>query len=624
MPFVASPQKPADVAGGDESGSGLPLPEGAEANSDAGSNEDPSGSFESRSNTPAEVSERAGDTDDDTGSRASETRGEDTTSPDDATCIDDGESKNERARRSFRSRAFRYAARTATGFVKTAANAVGLGFVLGRVLDATRAEERCVPFVVHGGEALTSELIEKCPSLFGAYVPPSWCVNPHAQTLIGYGRMLTLFLKYDRQLVRCEDGGQVALDWLVSARFKRGNAVANAARVAWRRATDRIGTLDADPRRESQPSRFAPARRSRFATRDPVVTASSVPEASTLPLDAPVFIMLHGINGGSHEGPTKWAIATAAARGWRCVALNLRGCGGAALASPKVYCAASSSDVRAAVDTCHALYPAARILLSAYSLGTYIVGTYLAEEDCKPGGAARRGVAGAVLTSCPMEPHSSYAGLSDPGVPSGLMYNGAIAAKLREYFYKHSEAIHEHPEVDAKELNIAAMRTVADFERAVIVTTHGFKDVDEYYEYFSPARIVPAIRTPTLYVVARDDPFLGQTEGIERAVRESNHVALAHVARGGHVAFLEKGFGVFGQCWTDRVTGEFLQAALDPRSDAAEAAAKSAGAPTTVIARNIPNIAQKRIVARTSIVDAVDEDDDRSTPGDAAKLGAKL
>jgi abhydrolase domain-containing protein 1/3 len=619
MPFVASPQKPADVAGGDESGSGLPLPEGAEANSDAGSNEDPSGSFESRSNTPAEVSERAGDTDDDTGSRASETRGEDTTSPDDATCVDDGESKNERARRSFRSRAFRYAARTATGFVKTAANAVGLGFVLGRVLDATRADERCVPFLVHGGEALTSELIEKCPSLFGAYVPPSWCVNPHAQTLIGYGRMLTLFLKYDRQLVRCEDGGQVALDWLVSARFKRGDAVANAARVAWRRATDRIGTLDADPRRESRPSR-----RSRFAARDPVVTASSVPEASTLPLDAPVFIMLHGINGGSHEGPTKWAIATAAARGWRCVALNLRGCGGAALASPKVYCAASSSDVRAAVDACHALYPAARILLSAYSLGTYIVGTYLAEEDCKPGGAARRGVAGAVLTSCPMEPHSSYAGLSDPGVPSGLMYNGAIAAKLREYFYKHSEAIHEHPEVDAKELNIAAMRTVADFERAVIVTTHGFKDVDEYYEYFSPARIVPAIRTPTLYVVARDDPFLGQTEGIERAVRESNHVALAHVARGGHVAFLEKGVGVFGQCWTDRVTGEFLQAALDPRSDAAEAAAKSAGAPTTVIARNIPNIAQKRIVARTSIVDAVDEDDDRSTPGDAAKLGAKL
>ena len=169
-----------------------------------------------------------------------------------------------------------------------------------------------------------------------------------------------------------------------------------------------------------------------------------------------------------------------------------------------------------------------------------------------------------------------------------------------------------------KALNIAAMRTVADFEKAIIVTTHGFKDVDEYYDYFSPGRIVPAIRTPTLYVVARDDPFLGRMEDIEHAIRGSKHVALAHVARGGHVAFLQKGVGIFGQCWTDVVTGEFLRAALDPRSDAAEAAARSAGVPKTVIARDIPDIGQRRIVARTSIAEVIDEDDDRSTRGDAA------
>ena len=54
MPFVAPSQKPADVAGGDESGSGLPLPEGPDADSDAGSNEDLSGSFD-RADTPAGV-----------------------------------------------------------------------------------------------------------------------------------------------------------------------------------------------------------------------------------------------------------------------------------------------------------------------------------------------------------------------------------------------------------------------------------------------------------------------------------------------------------------------------------------------------------------------------------------
>ena len=100
-----------------------------------------------------------------------------------------------------------------------------------------------------------------------------------------------------------------------------------------------------------------------------------------------------------------------------------------------------------------------------------------------------------------------------------------------------------------------------------------FDDVDEYYHYFAPQRIVPSIRTPTLFLVAKDDPFLGETEQCEVAIRGSGHVSLAHVRKGGHVAFLEKGVGVFGPCWTDKVLGEFLASALVPRSDAANAVA---------------------------------------------------
>ena len=160
-----------------------------------------------------------------------------------------------------------------------------------------------------------------------------------------------------------------------------------------------------------------------------------------------------------------------------------------------------------------------------------MIGTYLAEEDSKPGGAAEKGVAGAVLVSCPLDPHSSHAGLSDPSRPAGLLYDGAIAAELRRYFYKYQTQVTEHPEVDEDALNIAEMRTIRDFEKALIVVTHGFKDIDEYYDYFSPARIIPSIRTPTLYLIARDDPFVGEREQCEHAIRQSKHVALAHVPR---------------------------------------------------------------------------------------------
>lgn len=48
----------------------------------------------------------------------------------------------------------------------------------------------CAPFVVHGGGALTRELVARCPALDGQYVLPAWCTNAHAQTLIGQGYLL--------------------------------------------------------------------------------------------------------------------------------------------------------------------------------------------------------------------------------------------------------------------------------------------------------------------------------------------------------------------------------------------------------------------------------------------------
>ena len=44
---------------------------------------------------------------------------------------------------------------------------------------------RCAPFVVHGGKALTRELLSRCPSLQREYELPKWCTNTRAQTLIG-------------------------------------------------------------------------------------------------------------------------------------------------------------------------------------------------------------------------------------------------------------------------------------------------------------------------------------------------------------------------------------------------------------------------------------------------------
>lgn len=51
--------------------------------------------------------------------------------------------------------------------------------------------------------------------------------------------------------------------------------------------------------------------------------------------------------------------------------------------------------------------------------------------------------------------------------------------------------------------------TVAGIEEAGIPNTLGFRNRFEYYEECSSLQYIPHIRTPTLFLNAKDDPFLG-------------------------------------------------------------------------------------------------------------------
>jgi predicted alpha/beta-fold hydrolase len=68
-----------------------------------------------------------------------------------------------------------------------------------------------------------------------------------------------------------------------------------------------------------------------------------------------------------------------AAKGWRSVVLNYRGCAGLELTSPTLYCASFTDDVHLAVEEIHHQFPNARLFAAGYSLGSLILCKYLAE-----------------------------------------------------------------------------------------------------------------------------------------------------------------------------------------------------------------------------------------------------
>ena len=76
------------------------------------------------------------------------------------------------------------------------------------------------------------------------------------------------------------------------------------------------------------------------------------------------------------------------------------------------------------------------------------------------------------------------------------------------------------------------------FDQAATAPIHGFDGADDYYERCSSLRFIDRIRTPTLCLSARDDPFLPPRILDELAKTPSPSVEVSVTPTGGHVGWV--------------------------------------------------------------------------------------
>lgn len=274
------------------------------------------------------------------------------------------------------------------------------------------------------------------------------------------------------------------------------------------------------------------------------------------PRGAPLFLVLHGLEGSSYSAYVRGLLGLARARGWRGAAMNFRSCArdplrpGRMLPNrrPRLYHSGDTGDLDFLVRTLAAREGGAPLYAAGVSLGGNVLLKWLGEN---PGQGFLRAAA-AIST-----PYDLAAGARHLERGVGRLYTAGLLATLR---VKAIATAGRFPEAAAR-IDLArtrSARTFWEFDEAATAPLHGFAGAADYYARSSSLGFLPRITTPTLCLSASDDPFL-PADAVERARRAAPAaVRLAVTERGGHVGFVAGPAPWRARYWAEETVIEWL------------------------------------------------------------------
>jgi uncharacterized protein len=262
--------------------------------------------------------------------------------------------------------------------------------------------------------------------------------------------------------------------------------------------------------------------------------------------EAPLLIVLHGLEGSSSSHYVRGLLAQARRRGWRALALNFRSCSGEANRLVRSYHSGETGDLAEAISRARSESRAAPVLLAGFSLGGNVVVKWLGEQgDAAP-------VRAAVAVSVPFDLKLCARAL-DARDAMALVYRTRFLRTLKR---KTVEKARLFPQIDIA--RVRAARTLFEFDEAVTAPVHGFSGAQDYWAQSSSGPYVARVRVPLLLLSAQDDPFI-PAECLPHAAAAANPaVTLELYPNGGHLGFVAGPYVPW--FWAEWRAAEFLAA----------------------------------------------------------------
>lgn len=266
--------------------------------------------------------------------------------------------------------------------------------------------------------------------------------------------------------------------------------------------------------------------------------------------EAPVIVLVHGLEGSSDSNYMRGIADKAWARGFHVIRLNQRNCGGTELLTPTLYNSGMSNDYRTVLEELASGDGFEKIFFAGYSMGGNLV-TKMAGELGKDAPHQLRGV----CTVCPAI--DLAAGADELERWDNYFYQTRfVKGLLKRYATKAELFPQRYPRND-----FGPIRTVREFDDAITAPQFGFKDALAYYESAGAKKVVGRIHVPYILITAQDDPFVPFEAIRASGVEQNPAIRFVSPKHGGHCGFVSRHSGK-ERFWAEERVVDFCQEQL--------------------------------------------------------------
>jgi predicted alpha/beta-fold hydrolase len=249
---------------------------------------------------------------------------------------------------------------------------------------------------------------------------------------------------------------------------------------------------------------------------------------------APIVLALHGLEGSARSTYMYELYRRLAKSGVRAIGLNFRSCSGVPNQTGRLYHSGETGDFKFVLETLYNRFPDVKFGVAGFSLGANALLKGLAEMG------KTNFLTAAAAVSPPFD-----LGASCDLLTAGFnrVYNNMFVQLLKKKTRQLHHLVSDKIDLDA----VMQVKTLREYDGAVVAPIFGFRDAQDYYDQSSSGRYVEQIQIPTLILRSMDDPFFDPDDIPHEKLAANPHISATITERGGHVGFISNDLEFWGE-----------------------------------------------------------------------------